>query len=405
MSPAILWVACAVVAGAVLGALGVYALIFSFGKRADAEQAQAREELRGQFALLSQEALGKASAQLLDLAAERLSSERARGAADLEERRQAVEAAVASLGEKLKSAEELVRDFERDREQKFGSLEEQLRRSLTSTDQLRSATEGLRALLSNSRSRGQWGERMADDILRVAGLQENIQYVRNRVQDTAATRPDFTFLLPDGRKLNMDVKFPLDNYIRMADAPAGPERERVKGEFVRDARGRVRELGTRDYVNPEEGTLDYVLCFIPNEQVYAFLLDAAPAFLDEALARKVVLCSPATLYAVLAVVRQAHDNFRFTRATREVSQLVAAFQRDFEKFRERFGKLGDQLGKTQDAYAEIAGASFKRLDQAVAKIDRLGTAQAEPLAAPPAQAALPPGEAAPESRTPEDVAS
>ncbi|MBI4424570.1 MAG: DNA recombination protein RmuC [Elusimicrobia bacterium] len=362
----------AAAAGALLGALGLYGVAFSLRKKGEAERVQEREDLRGQFSLLSQEALSKATAQLLELASERLGAERARASAELDERRQAVESAVQGLGERLKSAEELVRGLERDREKKFGSLEEQLRRALASTDALRAATEGLQSLLSNSRVRGQWGERMADDLLRAAGFQENLQYVRNRVQDAAARRPDFTFLLPEGRKLHMDVKFPLDNYVRMADAPAGAERDRFKAEFVKDARARVRELERRDYVNPEEGTLDYLLCFIPNEQVYGFLNEAAPSLIDEALARKVVLCSPTTLYAMLAVVRQAHENFRFARATREVIQLVGAFQKTFETFRERFGKLGEQLVKTQDAYAEISGASFKRLEQAVARIDRVG---------------------------------
>ncbi|MBI5202805.1 MAG: DNA recombination protein RmuC [Elusimicrobia bacterium] len=389
MSPAVLWVLCAAVLGAVLGALGVYAVAFSMRKKSEAERVQEREDLKGQFALVSQETLSKATGQLLELATERLNADRAKASAELDERRQAVESAVGQLSERLKSAEELVRSLEKDREKKFGSLEEQLKRALASTDQLREATEGLHSMLSNSRTRGQWGERMADDILRAAGLQEHIQYERNRVQDSAARRPDFTFLLPDGRKLHMDVKFPLDNYVRMADAE-GPERERFKTEFVRDAKARVKELSSRDYVNPEEGTLDYVLGFIPNEQVYGFLHESAPGLLDDALSKKVVLCSPSTLYAVLAVVRQAHDNFRFTRATREVIGLVAAFKQNFEKFQERFGKLGEQLGRTQSAYDEISGASFKRLEQSVGKIERFGQEEAAlsntlpPPALPPA---------------------
>ncbi|MBI4349292.1 MAG: DNA recombination protein RmuC [Elusimicrobia bacterium] len=384
----------AAVLGAVLGALGVFAVALSFKKKSEAERIQEREDLKGQFALVSQETLAKATTQLLELATERLNADRSKAASELDERRQAVETAVGQLSERLKSAEELVRQLEKDREQKFGSLEEQLKLALSSTERLQTATEGLRSMLSNSRARGQWGERMADDILRAAGLQENIQYERNRVQDSAAHRPDFTFLLPDGRKLHMDVKFPLDNYVRMWDAPAGPERERMKTEFVRDARARVKELSTRDYVNPEEGTLDYVLGFIPNEQVYGFLNESAPGLLDDALSRKVVLCSPSTLYAVLAVVRQAHDNFRFSRATREVIGLVASFKQSFERFQERFVKLGDQLGKTQQAYDEISGPSFKRLEQAVAKIDRFGEEQdALPAAALPVQPpALPPAE-------------
>src|SRR5438876_12225670 len=109
----------AVIAGVLLGALGVYVVVFSWKKKSDAEKIQEREALKNQFAALSQEALGSATEQFLKLAQSRLETERVRQGADLEQKRQAVESAVNVLSGRLKAFVELVRGFGHDREMKF----------------------------------------------------------------------------------------------------------------------------------------------------------------------------------------------------------------------------------------------------------------------------------------------
>ena len=41
--------------------------------------------------------------------------------------------------------------------------------------------------------------------------------------------------------------------------------------FLKDVKGHVKTLSKRDYIDPADGTLDFVLMFIPNEGIYAFL--------------------------------------------------------------------------------------------------------------------------------------
>jgi len=352
----------AVFSGSAVASVVCYLVFFSSRKNEDAGRVQLREDFRG----------------LLELAEQKFETERVKQKSELDEKKASVENTVDKLSERLKTYEEMVRRFEADRSQKYGSLEKGLKDATEQTAKLASSTEGLRALMDNSRARGQWGERMADDILRASGLQEGVQYRKNRALDTAATRPDFTFLLPEGKKLNMDVKFPLDNWLRLAHAAGDEERARFKKEFERNVNGRIKEIQNRDYVNPEEGTLDYVLLFIPNEQVYGFIHEALPGLVDEALAQKVVLCSPFTLYAVLSVVRQSFDNFHFAQATQEVLSLISNFAAVYEKFRERFEKLGGEFEKTRELYDEIAQTSFKRMDQAIAKIDKVRKGEGQP---------------------------
>ena len=365
----------AALAGALIAGLAFTIVSFSARKNEEAERLRLREDFRA----------------LLELAEQKLETERVRRAAELDEKKLAVENAVSRLSEQLKAYESLVRQFEAERRQKYGSLEEKLRETSETTGRLAATTEGLRQLLDNSRARGQWGERMADDILRASGLQENVQYLKNRSQETVSTRPDFTFLLPDRHKLNMDVKFPLDNYLRMANAGTEPERERFKGDFLRDVKARVKEIQKRDYINPAEQTLDYVLLFIPNEQVYGFIHEAFPGLLDEALSQKVVLCSPFSLYAVLGVVRQAFDNFHFAQATQEVLKLISGFASAYDRFRERFADLGERLEKASEVYRDIGDKSFRQLESAVSKIERARKGEGEEASVPgkPGPAALP----------------
>jgi DNA recombination protein RmuC len=352
----------AVIAGAALTGAAFYLVFFSSRKNEDATRVQMREDFR----------------QLLDLAESKFETERVRQKGELEEKKAAVETAVEKLSERLKTYEDLVRKFESDRAVKYGSLEKGLKDTAEQTAKLASSTEGLRSLLDNSRARGQWGERMADDILRASGLQEGVQYMKNKALDTSTSRPDFTFLLPDGKKLNMDVKFPLDNWLRFSHATTDDDRLRLKKDFERDVKARIKEIQKRDYVSVEEGTLDYVLLFIPNEQVYGFIQESFPGLGDEALKQKVVLCSPFSLYAVLGVVRQAYEHFHMTQATQEILTLISQFGAIYETFKGRFVDLGEKLDKLRELYDDIDTKSFKRLDASIQKIDRVRKGEEKP---------------------------
>ena len=230
---------------------------------------------------------------------------------------------LADVRSTLEKVGALVHELERDREAKFGDLAGQLRAAGQQTASLAETAQRLREALAGAKSRGQWGERMAEDVLRTAGLIEHVNY-RKQTGNGEGGIPDFTFLLPGGQVCHMDVKFPLDNYVRYVEADGDLDRQRHLRQFQRDVRQRVKELADRRYESAE-GSVDVVLLFIPNEQVYSAIHEHDPALLDEALARKVVLCSPLTLFAVLAVIRQAAESFRLEQRSREIVALLGGF--------------------------------------------------------------------------------
>ena len=250
-------------------------------------------------------------------------------------------------------------------------LTAQIRTMGEQTAVLTTTTQGLREALASSRARGQWGERMAEDILRLVGMVEGVNYRKQATVEDGRSRPDFTFLLPRNLTVNMDVKFPLDNYLRYLEAESETERARYQANFLRDVRARISEVSTRDYIDPAQGTVDYVLLFIPNESVYAFIHSQDPELLDVALRQKVIWCSPLTLYAMLAIIRQAVDNFALQQASEEIIGLLGRFNNEWGKFTESLEKLGRSIGSTQKAFEDVNGPRRRMLERPLRSIEAL----------------------------------
>ncbi len=320
---------------------------------------------------MSLDALKKTSEEFLKLAESKLGQQTQSGEKDLEGKKQLIDQSLEAMRGDLRKMQDVVSSFERDRVQKYGELSAHLKTAADQTAKLQDTANHLRQALVSTKARGLWGERMAEDVLQLAGFVEGVNYLKQKALEGSGSRPDYTFQLPQGRKLNMDVKFPMNSYLRYLETENDMERDVVKGQFLRDVRARIKEVTGRDYINPEDETLDYVLVFIPNEQVYAFINQNDPAIIDEALRSKVILCSPFTLFAILAVIRQAMDNFSTAKAANDMLRLIGAFNKEWEKFRDSMDKMGRKLDDARDEFQKLATTRRNKLERPLQKIDEL----------------------------------
>ena len=367
----------AIVVSAVIGF--VIALIFVSRRGAD-NQSIVGDQVKAEFQALSQDALAKASEQFLSLAEQRFARQTAAGSSELDTKKQLIDQQLDAMNSRLEQVSTLVNETETRRQASFSQLTAHLQDFGQQTANLTASTNTLREALSSTRARGQWGERMADDILRMLGFVEGINYRRQETIDGAGSRPDFVFLLTDGLQMNMDVKFPFENYVKFLGGESEAERDRYKGAFLRDVRGRIKEVTSREYINPEGGTVDYVLLFIPNESVYSFIHESDPGVLDTALQSKVICCSPFTLFAVLAVVRQAASNFALQQASEEIISLFGRFNSEWGKFQEALETHGRRLKSAQGSYDDLTGPRKRMLERPLNKIESLRQQKGLPMA-------------------------
>jgi DNA recombination protein RmuC len=303
---------------------------------------------------------------------QRVGEMRGRVADEIALRNAALEQRMGDVRSELAKVAELVASLQRERAEQQGRVESRLAEVAAVGARLADTTQSLRQALASPQARGQWGERMADDVLRAAGLVEGINYRKQSRICGAGTIPDFTFMLPGGRVLHMDVKFPIDNYLRYLDAPTDGERDRHRVAFVRDVRARVRELSGRVYIHPDD-TVDEVLLFIPNESVYAFVHTHDRELVDVALRQKVVLCSPSTLFSVLAVIRQAVEQVHLQRTSDEILACLAAFEQQWGKFTDALDKVGRGLDTVRRGWDDLAGTRRRQLER---QLDRVGDLRA-----------------------------
>lgn len=349
------------------------------------EEQKAREievlitRIKESFGALSLEALSKNTEEFLKLAHESLSKQTSMGEKELEGKKKLIDQTLEEMKQNLTRVHDMVTTFEKDREKKFGQLENQLKLHAEQTGKLQETAHQLHATLASTKARGQWGERMAEDVLRLAGFVEGINYQKQKALKTASGIPDFTFLLPQNLKLNMDVKFPLDNYIRFLEEETETQKQKYKQQFLRDVRNRIKDVTGRAYINPTERTVDYVLVFIPNEQVYAFINESDSTIMDDALRNKVVLCSPITLYAILAVIRQAVDNFNLQRTAADILALLGAFDRQWGKFKQSMEKVGKKLDEAKTEYLHLESTRKNQLEKPLQKIEELRRQKGIPI--------------------------
>jgi DNA recombination protein RmuC len=176
----------------------------------------------------------------------------------------------------------------------------------------------------------------------------------------------------------MDVKFPLDRYKAYLDAKADAARQAELGHLVTAVRNHVRAVAARGYIDPDAPTVPYVIVFIPSEQIYSLVLAADPDLLDDALGRRVVLASPLTLYAMLAVIRQAAEHANLLQTADEVVALLGAFHAQWQKYNEEVDKLGKYIDQAYRQFDSVRTTRSNQLQRQLDKIEDLRSARGLP---------------------------
>ena len=331
------------------------------------------------FKSASLDALSKNTQEFMKYAEKALQAQRELGNKDLSGKKELIDQSVEGMTRKLGEVQRKIEEIGLGSMEKMGEVTHGIKQHIETTSRLSETAEGLRRTLANAKKRGEWGERMAEDVIRLAGMAEGINYMKQKMLEQDRGRPDYTFLLPNNLKINMDVKFPMDNYLKYLEAETDHDRKRFSDDLNRDVRVMMKALVSREYINPAEHTVDYVLMFIPNEQVYGFLNEADTSLMDTALKLKVILCSPFTLYAVLAVIRQSVENFNLEQTASEILKLLGAFTKQWGLFKEKMEGMGKKLDDAQKEYDTLISTRTNMLERPLRKIEDLRTQKAIPL--------------------------
>ena len=263
----------------------------------------------------------------------------------------------------------------------------EIKSSITGVDQ---QTRNLISVLNNNQSRGQWAEFQVEDLLEIMEYKEGLHY-QTQKRMSSGTIPDFTFYLPENKTINMDSKFPLTNYMEISKLNRDLEDETLdelarkeitesirskNKEFLDKAiKTKIDETSSREgYISAEEGTVDFVLMYIPLENLYHFLLTSEiganrTPVIQYAFSKKVILVSPQTLMAYLETIRHSMKLFSLQTDTKNILATHEKIKVEIRKFIESFDDVTKRLDQTVKSFEALKTTRVNKLEKSFEELD------------------------------------
>lgn len=359
----IILISIAVFAAAIIGTVAANVLVRKKGGKQIEDI-----NLEDKIARISNDALKNNAEQFLVLAKEVLGSQKNEIKTDLEGKKSAITELINEIRKDIRKNEERIARSDEDRVKSFSALQNELKSYKEITGDLKLSTDKLKELLSNNQMRGAFGEQVAENLLQMAGLVIGQDYSKNETQQTKETRPDFTIFLPDQTKINIDVKFPYASLVKYVETEDKTAKERYLREFKQDVKNKIKQVCTRDYINPEEKTVDFVILFIPNEMIFSFIYDKMNDIWEDAMQKKVILAGPFSFTAILRMVKQAYTNFRYQENLHHIIGLIQKFDTEYQKYTSAVDTLGERIASTGRQFDVVANTRNRQLTSVVDKI-------------------------------------
>jgi DNA recombination protein RmuC len=240
---------------------------------------------------------------------------------------------------------------------------EQVHKGLGEMQTLASGVGDLKKVLTNIKTRGNWGEVQLGNLLEQLFTPD--QYASNvAVNPDSPDRVEYAIKLPgretDGTPmwLPIDAKFPQEDYQRLVEAAEKGDAERV-ATFAAALEASIcleaKKIKAK-YICPPH-TTDFAMLFLPTEGLFAEVL-RRPGLCDGLLHQhRVVLAGPTTLAAMLSSLQMGFRTLAIEKRSSEVWQVLGAVKTEFGKFGETLDRVHKKL---QEASNTIERAQTRK---------------------------------------------
>ena len=268
----------------------------------------------------------------------------------------------------------------------FKQVSDSLEQVYKSVGEMRNLAVGvgdLKRILTNVKARGTWTEIWLETIL--AEVLTPDQYGRNvEVLPRSNQRVEFAIRLPGDETapvwLPIDVKFPKEDYERLADASERGDQDEVErmGRAIEShIRASGREIRTK-YIHPPHST-DFGVLYLPTEGLFAEVV-RRPGLVD-ALQREchIMVAGPTTLTTLLTAVRMGFRSLAIQKRSTEVWKVLGAVKHEFSNFGGFIDKISKKLGEAQKVIDDDLGRRRRAMDRSLQAVEKLPEGEAAAL--------------------------
>jgi DNA recombination protein RmuC len=377
-------IALAVLGGLLLGLIVALAASRLASRRTARQLADSETRLRASVQEFASAALRDNAQVFLALAREAFGREQASIQGTWREREQAFQALVEPIRHALEKTEAQVSALERERREAFVSLRSQIEALAQGNSALQRETRNLVTALRRPEVRGRWGELTLRRVVELAGLSEHCDFTEQpSVGDSAGMlRPDLVVHMPEGRKLVIDAKTPLDAYLDAIDAATEELRSQALARHAQQVEARVRELASKAYWAQFEHSPEFAVLFLPGDRFLSTALAERPELLEHALRTGVIVATPSTLIALLKAVAYGWRQVAVAENAALIRDLGQELHKRLSSFVAHLARTGRALSGAVDAYNSAVGSLERQVLPGARRFTELGAAPGEPLTSP-----------------------
>ncbi len=211
-----------------------------------------------------------------------------------------------------------------------------------------------RALKSDTKIQGNWGELILEKVLERSGLVKGQEYETQEVvrnESGEMLRPDVVIKLPDNKHVIVDSKVSLKAYEAFVNSEDKHTKDGLLKQHVESIRKHVKGLGEKNYQHSTAyDSPDFVLLFMPIESAFSAAVQGDMGLFNYAWDKKIVIVSPSTLLATLRTIASIWKHEKQTKNALEIAKQGGALYDKFHGLLDDFEKLGKQLNTAQNTF-------------------------------------------------------
>jgi len=235
-------------------------------------------------------------------------------------------------------------------------------------------TTKLAGALSNSQSRGKYGEAQLEMILESSGLLEGIHFFKQDTRTSAvanSARPDIRIAIPGGSEIFIDSKFPFDRFLEAVGESDPALRRSLMESHAKDLLGHVNDLAKKGYQN-EGNSPDYVVLFAPFESILSEALEVDPQLLHKAFEKGVTIATPTTMMALLRTVAYVFSQSDMARNASKITELAGDLLKRISRVHTKIATLGKSIKSSERAFNDLVQSAEENMLRPARKMVALG---------------------------------
>jgi len=233
--------------------------------------------------------------------------------------------------------------------------------------------------------RGQWGEIQLKNIVQLAGMLEQCDFVEKESVTTVAgarQTPDLIVRLPGETSIVVDAIVPIDAYLDAVNAKEDAQRNTSLALHVRQVRDHVRTLGSKEYWRQFQPAPEFVVMFLPLEPLLAAAFEQDGGLLEQAASLRVIPATPMTLLALLKAVAYGWKQQQLARNAEEIQQLGHELYDRLATMVTHLENVGTSIKQAADSYDRFVGSLEQKVLPGARRFKELGVSSTKELELP-----------------------